>query len=380
MLDVSETISNRIIDHIRNGTTDLADTDMLVPIAHFSDEEYAKREIDAIRRQFLVAAHHSELPEPGTFLTRDILGTSLLIVRRQDGAVAACLNMCRHRGGKVELAEKGKKKFFVCSYHGWSYAQDGALRGVPYEDTFDSIEKSCRSLIPVRCEERHGFIWVNLDTNGTGDLQSFLGPLADEHMPSFDIPGTVIFRTETIELGVNWKIILDGATDILHPQFLHANTVGKLLSTAISAWQNLGRHGMSYSPRRRLLDCVRNEQPFNRDWRYFGANMYLWPNSMVLPTPDHIENWTVWPLAVDRSLIQIRFLVDKDRLDDTVASRINRSWEILREAALTEDFPMEETIQSNAGSHGNGTFIYGRSEISCQQLHREMARELAVPS
>ena len=378
MLKVKETISDRIAHHIKNGTTDLAANDLYVPISHFSDEAHALREREAILKQFLIAAHYSELPEPGSFITRDILGTALLIVRQQDGSVGAFLNMCRHRGGKVEMEESGKKRFFVCSYHGWSYGQGGELRGIPFEESYDNIDHSCRGLVRLRCEERHGFIWVNLDQQGTTGLAEFLGPTADAYLPTFEIEKTMIFRTETIELDVNWKIIMDGATDILHPQFLHANTVAKLLSTNVSVWEPLDRCGISISPRRRMVDSVRNGEPFDGDWRYFGANMYVWPNSMILPTPDHIEFWTIWPLSVDKSVIKIRFLVEKDHLSERVASRINKSWEILKEAATTEDFPMEETIQRNAAAHADGTFIYGRSEISCQQLHREMGRELGL--
>ena len=45
------------------------------------------------------------------------------------------LNRCRHRGATVCEHKKGKTNSFVCPYHGWSYALDGSLRGVPHPES-----------------------------------------------------------------------------------------------------------------------------------------------------------------------------------------------------------------------------------------------------
>lgn len=58
-----------------------------------------------------------------------------------------------------------------------------------------------------------------------------------------------------------------------------------------------------------------------------------------------------------------------------IEKRINRSWEILHQAAK-EDFPMEVTIQNNSVSDPTGTYLYGRNEVSCQQLHRQLHKDI----
>ncbi|QNO28402.1 aromatic ring-hydroxylating dioxygenase subunit alpha [Sphingopyxis sp. OPL5] len=372
-----DTIYRRIVDHLENGTTDMAADSIEVPAAHFTDADHLARELEVFRRQPLAAATSMEIPEPGSFVTRDILGVPLLIVRQKDGSVAVFRNMCRHRGGKVEQGEKGKKPFFVCAYHGWSFKGDGSLRGIPFEEQYGTLDKGCRNLFAVEAEERHGLVWIKLPQAPQDmPIADYLGE-ADERLAAYDIDKLVVFMDQKIDLDINWKLVMDGAIDVLHPQFLHAEGVGKLIQTGAAVWLDLGRHGQSYSARKRLARKLKAGEPIEGGWRYLTGNLMIFPNMSVIPTPDHIEHWTVWPHLTDpgKCHVHIRFLTDPAKLTDEVAERINRSWEILRQAATEEDFPMEEMIQANAAALPTTGFLYGANEVPTQHLHLQMARE-----
>lgn len=377
-----DTIYDRIVDHLKNGTTDMAESAFEVPAAHFTDADHLARELEIFRRQPLAAATSLELPEPGSFVTRDILGVPLLIVRQKDHSIAVFRNMCTHRGGKVEQAEKGKKPFFVCAYHGWSFKGDGSLRGVPFEEQYGAFDKGCRNLFAVEAEERHGLVWIKLP-QAPQDLRiaDYLGE-ADERLASYGIDKLSVFMEQKIDLSINWKLVMDGAIDVLHPQFLHADGVGKLIQTGAAVWLDLGRHGQSYSARKRLARKLKAGEPIETGWRYLSGNLMIFPNMSVIPTPDHLEHWTVWPDLHDpkKCHVHIRFLTDSTRLTDEIAARINRSWEILKQAATEEDFPMEEMIQANAEALPTANFLYGANEVPTQHLHRQMAREFATLS
>jgi phenylpropionate dioxygenase-like ring-hydroxylating dioxygenase large terminal subunit len=379
MSRISAQVFDRVVDHITHGTTDLADSTLHVPIRHFVSPDHLADELAVIRRQWLVGAMACEVPEPGSFVTRDIMGTSLLFVRKKSGKVATYLNMCRHRGGKVELEAVGRKPFFVCGYHGWSYDGEGALRGVPYEDHLGPVDRGCHGLHAIACEERHGIVWIDLSGQRTDTVAQFLGA-ADGVLAEHALDRCVIHMDQRMDLAINWKLVMDGAIDVLHPQFLHPNGVGKLVQTNASVWQDLGRHGRSFSVYKKFADKVRAGQVDPEDRRYITGNMVLFPNVSLIPTPDHFEFWTVWPDPADpgRCFVHIRFVIEASRLDERMAGRIERSWRILEQAAREEDFPMEETIQANARSRPSGTFLYGRSEAPCQHLHRQMAREMSA--
>lgn len=375
-----ESVYQRIVDHLQNGTTDVADAALEVPAAHFTCADHLARELEIFRRQPLAVAVSAELPEGGSFVTRDLLGVPLLIVRQKDGSIGAFRNLCRHRGGKVEQQEKGRKPFFVCAYHGWSFAGDGSLRGIPFEEQYGQIDRGCRNLFAVEAEERHGLVWVRLQPAGSDEgLSGFLGDAAAP-LEAYGIDRLAVFMEQKIDLSINWKLVMDGAIDVLHPQFLHAEGVGKLIQTGAAVWLDHGRHGQSFSARKRLAQKLRAGEPVDKGARYITGNLMIFPNMSVIPTPDHLEHWTIWPHLTDpgRCHVHIRFLTDPVGLTDAVAARIQRSWEILEQAATQEDFPMEEMIQANAQAMPTTSFLYGANEVACQHLHRQMAVEFTA--
>jgi phenylpropionate dioxygenase-like ring-hydroxylating dioxygenase large terminal subunit len=381
MVAISPEVASRMIEHLRNNTTDMAESDLRVPIACFTDDAHARAEVALLRRLPLIAAHRAELAQPGSFITRELLGVPLLIVRQTDGTAAAFLNMCRHRGGKVESAASGSKRLFVCRYHGWSYERDGGtLRHVPFESGFEPIDKRCSGLVRVRTEERHGFVWVTLDGEAAAPVADFLGPRADAQLAAFGLDEAVVFLDKSFTMDLNWKLAMDGAIDILHPLFLHPEGVGKLFQTNAGVWEDYGRHGQLFTARRRLTELVKAGEKVEAAWKYFATNLLLYPNAMAIAAPDHIEFWTVWPdpQRAGRSTTNIRFLVPQAKLDEEMAARLNQSWEILGHAAQNEDWPMEESIQRNAEANPGGSYLYGRSEISCQHLHRRLQADLAT--
>ena len=80
-----------------------------------------------------------------------------------DAADAYCggVNRCRHRGATVCEHKKGKTNSFVCPYHGWSYALDGSLRGVPHPESYaDCLDKAELPLVSLRVEQYNGMIFA----------------------------------------------------------------------------------------------------------------------------------------------------------------------------------------------------------------------------
>jgi phenylpropionate dioxygenase-like ring-hydroxylating dioxygenase large terminal subunit len=378
MPDVDSAVADRLVNYIRNKTTDLADHDLWVPIRHFVDKDRAAAEIALMRTLPLIVAHHAELPEPGSFVTRTVLGIPLIIVRQSDGSLAAFHNICKHRGGQVESAASGSKRVFMCSYHGWTYDRDGSLRSVPYRDCYEEVDYAANGLTNVRAEERHGFVWITLQPADTTTVLDYLGPEVDSRLDGYHLDQSVVFLDESFDLEMNWKLVMDGAIDMLHPKFLHPEGVGKLVVTNVSAWVEYGRHGQNFAPRKRAERNANSGDPVEATFRFFASNLVIYPNSMVIAAPDHVEYWTVWPDLDDtaRSKVQIRFLVLPEKLTDEGAERLNRSWAILRQAAVEEDWPMTASIQRNANACPDGAFHYGRSEVTCQHLHLRLAEDL----
>ena len=79
------------------------------------------------------SARADEAPEPGDFVSIDVAGESLLVVRGKDGELRGFYNVCRHRGSRLcDPETHGHAKGAIkCPYHAWSYSYDGSLIGTP---------------------------------------------------------------------------------------------------------------------------------------------------------------------------------------------------------------------------------------------------------
>ncbi|MGH9064709.1 MAG: aromatic ring-hydroxylating oxygenase subunit alpha [Acidimicrobiales bacterium] len=143
----------------------------------FNDEEIFQAERSRLfARCWMFLAHESEIPNPGDYVTRSIVDSSIIVTRDEAGQVRAHLNMCRHRGNQVCKADMGNASHFRCSYHGWTYKNSGELIGVPYQrDVYGQrLDKRAWPLLPVRVDSYGGLVFGTLDP-GAPSLEEYLG-------------------------------------------------------------------------------------------------------------------------------------------------------------------------------------------------------------
>src|SRR5690242_17829162 len=127
----------RVLAHLEHKTTDSAEAPSTRSIDAYADAARIERENAVLFRKLpLAIGHVSQLVKPGDFITHDASGVPLLVVRGTDGELAAFLNVCRHRGTRVEPRACGSAKAFTCPYHAWSYGCDGALINIPHARGF----------------------------------------------------------------------------------------------------------------------------------------------------------------------------------------------------------------------------------------------------
>jgi len=86
-----------------------------IPAKPYYDPAYFELERKAVfMRTWLQIAHVCELPEPGSFIRREVefANASVLIVRGKDGVIRAFHNVCTHRGTQLVSAETGRQAAF----------------------------------------------------------------------------------------------------------------------------------------------------------------------------------------------------------------------------------------------------------------------------
>jgi p-cumate 2,3-dioxygenase subunit alpha len=128
-------------------------------------------------RSWIYAGHASEIPHAGDFRARHVAGRPVILVRGHDGEIRVLLNTCTHRGALVCRQPSGNTRSFQCSYHAWTFSNQGDLIGVPGEDAysaaFDRRELALAS--PPRVESYRGFIFMSFNPAIEGLVEYLAG-------------------------------------------------------------------------------------------------------------------------------------------------------------------------------------------------------------
>jgi nitrite reductase/ring-hydroxylating ferredoxin subunit len=152
----------------------------IIPREIFSDAGVFTRELTRVfLPSWMFVGHVSQLKKPGDFFLSKMGRDSVVVVLDRSSQVRVLLNTCRHRGMPVCRYDEGNAAAFTCPYHGWTYATDGQLQGVPRFDTAygEALEKDRWPLINARVEVFHGSIWATFNEQAPS-LQEYLGGMA----------------------------------------------------------------------------------------------------------------------------------------------------------------------------------------------------------
>src|SRR4051812_5880717 len=103
-----------------------------IPASWYVDPRVAELERRTVfSRTWQLAGRADQLREPGRYVTWELAGEPLVIVRGDDGELRGFFNVCRHHAAAVMTEPEGSAKSLRCPYHGWTYGLDGRLRGTP---------------------------------------------------------------------------------------------------------------------------------------------------------------------------------------------------------------------------------------------------------
>jgi choline monooxygenase len=189
-----------------------------------SPQFYDREVLRIFRKVWNFMGREDEIPKPGDYMTFDLCGEPIVILRDRAGKVRAFANSCRHRGTKL-LAGRGNCATISCPYHAWTYALSGELIGVPGMEQTIGFEKREYGLPEIRLESFDGFIFVNLDREAKG-LSDYLGDFA-ERLVSHDLANMRCVRRREYDLACNWKIYIENAMEEYHTPTVHRASIGK---------------------------------------------------------------------------------------------------------------------------------------------------------
>ena len=188
---------------------------------------------------WIYVGHASELKAPGNFVTRRVAGRPVIFCRDDEGTVRCHFNTCRHRGTIVCRERAGHARRFNCAYHGWSYATDGSLTGVPgaeaYGPRFDLAALGLTP--PPRFESYRDFWFLCLDRDAPR-LDDYLGrakeyiDLVIDQSPSGRME--IVSGVQEYDIAANWKLLVENSADDYHLLSTHSTWLNYLKNSGVA--------------------------------------------------------------------------------------------------------------------------------------------------
>jgi phenylpropionate dioxygenase-like ring-hydroxylating dioxygenase large terminal subunit len=362
--------AKRIIAHTRAGTVPLADDVVRVPARNYLDPHRWQAEMDGIfRRVPLLLGFSSELREPHSYSSVDVLGVPVLLVRGGDGVLRSFVNTCSHRGAVVVPPGTGTARRFTCPYHAWSYDDSGGLVGVLDRAEFGDLDMSCHGLTPLPVAERAGLVLGGIVPGRALDIDVFLCGY-DEMLQHLGLDHCTVVGRQTVA-GPNWKLCYDGYLDFYHLPVLHRQTFGPDFPNRIigDAW---GPHQRNTSPDARLLKL---EALPEAEWpvrKIDGGIWTLFPHVSIAPFMAGGRIYMVSQLlpgaTPDTSVTVQHFLVEGE-LDDSRRAQVQQQMDFLLHVVRDEDYATCEGIQRGLRTGTKQHVLFGRNEEPCQRFH-----------
>lgn len=304
-------------------------------------EWYADPRMDDLERRAVfgrtwqLVGRAEQVAEPGQYITAEVAGEPIVVVRGQDGGLRGFFNVCRHHAAAVVTDAAGKAAQFRCPYHGWTYSTEGALKGMPEFEGVCNFDRAQNGLVRVPAETWEKFVFVNLDP-AARRLADFLGRLAARVAP-LRLDTLHFFERRTYELRCNWKVYVDNFLDGgYHVPHLHKglNSVLEYVNYTI---ENQDRFCLQASPLKASSEDAAAAATRRGEMAYY---FWQYPNFMLNWYEGYLDTNLVLPLGIDRCLVIFDFYFSRAQTDV-----YNRQSISVSDRVQAEDVDICETVQ-----------------------------------
>ena len=324
-----------------------------LPGRYYCDPAILEQERERIfRRSWIYIGREDRWRGPGDFLTLEVHGESVLVLRDREGGLRAFYNVCRHRGSRLCAADEGSaRSSFQCPYHAWTYGLDGRLLGAPNLKESEGFCKEDFSLAPVDLETWRGFVFIRLEGGGV-PLATRLGGIPGRARP-YPLENLKVERRTVHEVEANWKILFENYQECYHCPGTHPELCdlvplygtgevdivgGEVVARFREGASTLTHDGRS---RRPMLTGLGDEQ------RAFNGESIL-PNMWINFLPDFLQTRVLWPLSPTRTRIVTEWLFEGSTMarPDFDASDVFEFTMLISR----QDWAICEAVQKGVGS------------------------------
>lgn len=326
---MTSTVSNpQQLQQIQQGILDAAarplEQAIALPSGAYTDLDFYHWEVEhLLKKQWICLGHISQVPNIGDYLNVDIMGEQLMITHDDSDQINVLSRVCVHRGMDLmpitdAHPAAGNRARFVCPYHHWSYAADGALKAAPEMHKHEGFDIQHFCLPSFRSEVWEGFIFFtnNPDLDSVSShYQGLLQYLGHRQMADMEMVANI-----TWDCHFNWKILVENFMEPYHHLGAHHKTFEPLMPAAGTWSESESEHYIvCHLPlAKRILDNPEEYQkliefhlspslePQDRDEYavYLGE-----PSFLLFVGPDRIYWYMLQPDGPDHMILRTTLLI-----------------------------------------------------------------------
>lgn len=268
-----------------------------MPPSVYVQDNFAERELAAIfAKEWICVGRDSQFANAGDYVTAEIAGQPIMVVRDVDGQLRAQSNVCLHRMSTL-LQGQGNTRSVVCPYHAWTYNLNGTLRGAPGMTRNDGFKREDYCLPQLRCETWLGWVLVTLNSDAP-DPERHLSEAAALIAP-YGMENYVQTFQEKHHWNTNWKVLAENFMESYHLPVCHAGTIGGFVNLE---QMDCPPSGAAYNYHTILKDPdapLTNAHPTNTtltgDMRRTTTLLTVYPALMITLTPGYFWYLSLHP-------------------------------------------------------------------------------------
>jgi choline monooxygenase len=275
-----------------------------IPASWYVDSRVMELERQTVfAHSWQFAARADQVRKPGQYVTTEIAGEPVVIVRGSDQTLRGFFNVCRHHAAAVMTEAEGTAHHLRCPYHGWTYTLEGQLKGTPDFTGVCNFDRAASGLIPVETAIWQNWVFVKLDA-GSPSLEEFLDKeLINQVQPlGFNTLNWVERRHYAFDC--NWKVFVDNYLDGgYHIPYLHRG-----LDSVLDYSHYTIEHGERFCLQSSAVVTEGAEAQTGQVRKGKRALYYwLYPNFMVNWYEGVMDTNLVIPRGVDRTEVIFDF-------------------------------------------------------------------------
>jgi len=340
-----------------------------IPSSWYTDKDLYDLELKSVfSNSWQLAARLDQLTQPGQYVTTDVAGEPVVVVRGNDGVLRGFFNVCRHHAAAVMTEPHGQAAHLRCPYHGWTYSLEGELKGTPDFSGVCDFDRSVNGLATAELLEWENWVFVKLNRNPFSFTADLVNQISDLKLNDLHW-----FERRYYQFDCNWKVFVDNYLDGgYHVPYLHKG-LDSVLDYSSYMIENGERHCLQWSPM-----VSEGAEAQTGAVRKGDRALYYWiyPNFMINWYDGVMDTNFVVPRGVDQTEVIFDFYFP-DVVSEEGRARNLASVEV-GQRIQDEDVAICKSVQRGLNSRAyNAGRLSVRREAGDHLFHRLLHADLS---